>query len=143
MVCDVSTLHIGYIWSVVCFCTYRKTTFYFILSFCMYKNRIISWESPPPWCKGRALEFWSKGQRFDSWCRQLTKFLNLDENSWTPTKIIKKRGWDDNACLGVRNTSSIGAWPNSLDRRPPWHCIVSPLLQTNISNLLNYCALSI
>ena len=41
------------------------------------------------------------------------------------------RGWDDNACLGVRNTSSIGAWPNSLDRRPPWYCIVSPLLQTN------------
>jgi hypothetical protein len=41
------------------------------------------------------------------------------------------RRWDDNACLGVRNTSSIGAWPNSLDRRPPWYCIVSPLLQTN------------
>ena len=36
--------------------------------------------------------------------------------------ILKSRnlscwcGWDDNACLGVRNTSSIGAWPNSLDR---------------------------
>ena len=31
--------------------------------------------------------------------------------------------------------SSIGAWPNSLDRRPLWYCIVSPLLykQTNIS----------
>ena len=36
-------------------------------------------------------------------------------------------GWDDNACLGVRNT---WAWPNSLDRRRPWYCIVSPLLQT-------------
>ena len=23
-------------------------------------------------------------------------------------------GWDDNACLGVRNTCSIGAWPKSL-----------------------------
>ena len=54
-------------------------------------------------------------------------------------KIIKKRsfseaqkhwrGWDDNACLGVRNTSSIWAWHNSLDQRPPWYCIVSPLLQ--------------
>ena len=43
--------------------------------------------------------------------------------------IIKTRGWDDNACLGVRNTSSIGAWHNSLDRRPPWYHIVSPLLQ--------------
>jgi hypothetical protein len=38
--------------------------------------------------------------------------------------------WSDNACLGVRNTCSIGAWPNSIDRRPPWYCIVSPLLQT-------------
>jgi hypothetical protein len=32
--------------------------------------------------------------------------------------------WDDSA-------SSIGAWPNSLDWRPLWYCIVSPLLQTN------------
>ena len=32
-------------------------------------------------------------------------------------------GWDDNA--------RIGAWPNSLDRRLPWYCIVSPLLKTN------------
>ena len=44
---------------------------------------------------------------------------------------IKMRGWDDNACLGARNTSSIGAWPNSLDRRLPWYCIVYLLLQTN------------
>ena len=35
--------------------------------------------------------------------------------------IIEMRGRDDNACLGDRNTSSIGAWPNSLDRRPPGH----------------------
>jgi hypothetical protein len=27
--------------------------------------------------------------------------------------------WDDNACLWVRNTSSIGAWPNYLDRTLP------------------------
>ena len=40
--------------------------------------------------------------------------------------IIKICGWGDIACLGVRNTSSIGAWPNSLDRRPPWYCSVSP-----------------
>ena len=25
--------------------------------------------------------------------------------------------------LVVRNTSSIGAWPNSLDQRPTWYCI--------------------
>ena len=31
-------------------------------------------------------------------------------------------GWDDNACLGVRYYSSIGAWPNSRERRPPWYC---------------------
>ena len=37
----------------------------------------------------------------------------------------KHRGWDDNACLG---TCSIGAWHNSLDRRPSWY-LVSPLLQ--------------
>jgi hypothetical protein len=28
-------------------------------------------------------------------------------------------GWDDSTCLGVRNTSSIGAWPNFLNRRLP------------------------
>ena len=27
---------------------------------------------------------------------------------------------------GERNASSIGAWPNSLDRRLPKYCIVSP-----------------
>ena len=48
-------------------------------------------------------------------------------------------GWDDNACLGVRNTSSTGAWPNSLDRRLPWYCIVSPLLQTNKQTYLRHC----
>ena len=45
------------------------------------------------------------------------------------------RGWDDNACLGVRNTSSIGAWHNSLDRRLPWYCIVYPLLQNKRRDL--------
>ena len=39
--------------------------------------------------------------------------------------------WDDNAYLWVRNTNSIRDWPNSHDRRPPWYCTVSPLLQTN------------
>ena len=47
-----------------------------------------------------------------------------------PQNHNEDHGWDDNTCLGVRNTSSIGAWPNSLDRRPPWYFIVSPLLQT-------------
>ena len=55
--------------------------------------------------------------------------LSLSCSQYSQT--ICWRGWDDNACLGVRNTCSIGAWPNSLDRRPPWYCIVSPLLQTN------------
>ena len=36
--------------------------------------------------------------------------------------------WDDNAC-----TLTIGAWHNSLDRRPPWY-LVSPLLKTNKTN---------
>ncbi len=57
--------------------------------------------------------------------------LSLSCSQYSQT--ICWRGWDDNACLGVRNTSSIGAWPNSLDRRPLWYCIVSPLLQTNRS----------
>ena len=39
-------------------------------------------------------------------------------------------GWDDNVCLEFRNTCSLGAWPNSLDWRPLWYCIVSPMLQT-------------
>ena len=55
--------------------------------------------------------------------------LSLSCSQYSQT--ICWRGWDDNACLGVRNTSSIEAWPNSLDGRPPWYCIVSPLLQTN------------
>jgi hypothetical protein len=55
--------------------------------------------------------------------------LSLSCSQYSQT--ICWRGWDDNACLGVRNTSSIGALPNSLDRRPLWYCIVSPLLQTN------------
>ena len=46
--------------------------------------------------------------------------------------IIKICGWDDIACLGVRNTSSIGAWPNSLDQRQPWYYIVTPV--TNKQN---------
>ena len=35
-----------------------------------------------------------------------------------------------------RNTSSIGAWPNSLDWRPPKYCIVSPLLKKEKKNFL-------
>ena len=46
--------------------------------------------------------------------------------------IIKMCGWDDIVCLGVRNTSSIGAWPNSLDQRQPWYYIVTPF--TNKQN---------
>ena len=38
--------------------------------------------------------------------------LSLSCSQYSQT--ICWRGWDDNACLGVRNTSSIGAWPNSL-----------------------------
>ena len=45
------------------------------------------------------------------------------------SQTICLSGWDDNTCLGVRNTSSIGAWHNSFDWRPPWYCKVSPLLQ--------------
>ena len=56
--------------------------------------------------------------------------LSLSCSQYSQT--ICWRGWDDNACLGARNTCSIGAWSNSLDKRPPWYCIVSPLVQTNI-----------
>ena len=60
----------------------------------------------------------------------LKKLLIWMKNSRTRTKSYKKRcGWDDNACLGVTNTSSIGAGHNSLDLRLPWYCIVSPQLQ--------------
>jgi hypothetical protein len=48
--------------------------------------------------------------------------LSLSCSQYSQT--ICWRGSDDNTCPGVRNTSSIGAWPNSLDRRPPWYCIV-------------------
>ena len=55
--------------------------------------------------------------------------LSLSCSQYSQTICLSR--WDDNTCLGVRNTCSIGAWPNSLDWRPPWYCIVSPLLQTN------------
>ena len=55
--------------------------------------------------------------------------LSLSCSQYSQT--ICWRGWDDNACLGIGNTSSIGAWPNFLDRRLLWYCIVSSLLQTN------------
>jgi hypothetical protein len=57
--------------------------------------------------------------------------LSLSCSQYSQT--ICWHGWDDNPCLGVRNTSSIGAWPNSLDRIPPQYCIVSLLLQTKVN----------
>ena len=48
-------------------------------------------------------------------------YISLSCSQYSQT--ICWRGWDDNACL-VRNTCSIRAWPNSLDWRPPWYCIV-------------------
>ena len=59
---------------------------------------------------------------------QLSK-LSLSCSQYSQT--VCWRGWDDNACLGVRNTCSLGAWPNSLAWRPLWHSTVSPLLQKN------------
>ena len=47
-----------------------------------------------------------------------------------PNNYKKRKEWDDKARLEVRNTCSIGAWPNSLDWRPPWYWTVFPLLQT-------------
>ena len=44
--------------------------------------------------------------------------LSLSCSQYSQTICLS--GWDDNACLGVRNTCSIGAWPNTLDLRPPW-----------------------
>ena len=64
--------------------------------------------------------------------------LSLSCSQYSHCQTICLRGWDDNACLGVRNTCSIGAWPNSLDRIPPWYCTVSPLLQTRIKFLLQF-----
>ena len=58
--------------------------------------------------------------------------LSLSCSQYSQTICLS--GWDDNPCLGVRNTCSIGAWPNSLDRRPPWYFIVSPLLQKTKTN---------
>ena len=49
--------------------------------------------------------------------------LSLSCSQYSQT--ICWHGWDNNACLGVKNTSSIGAWPNSLDWRPPWYFISS------------------
>ena len=111
----------------------------------VYNQNLYFGSAPiPPWCRGESLDLWSKGQRFEPQHRQHENVINLDENSWSPTKIIRKRsfsktqkhwrGWHDNACLGVRNTSSIGAWHNSLNWRPPWYCIVSPLLQNRKRN---------
>ena len=56
--------------------------------------------------------------------------LSLSCSQYSQT--ICWQGWDHNACLGVRNTCSIGDWPNFLDWKPPWYCIVSPVLQTKL-----------
>ena len=47
----------------------------------------------PPWCRGGKLDLWSKGLWFEPRCRLLEKVVNLDENSWTPTKIIKREAF--------------------------------------------------
>ena len=43
----------------------------------------------------RALPLQSKSQWFDPRRWQLEKVVNLDENSWTPKKIIKKRSFSE------------------------------------------------
>ena len=58
--------------------------------------------------------------------------LSLSCSQYSQT--ICWRGWDYNACLGVRNSNIIEAWSNSLDRRPPWFCLVSPQLQKTKKN---------
>jgi hypothetical protein len=60
--------------------------------------------------------------------------LSLSCSQYSQT--ICWRGWDDNACLGVRN-NSIEAWPNFLVWSSLWYCIVSPLLQTNTRQQTN------
>ena len=65
--------------------------------------------------------------------------LSLSCSQYSQT--ICWRGWDDIVCLGVRNTSSKGAWPNSLDQRPPKYSIlysisaVSNSVQCRVSSL--------
>jgi hypothetical protein len=78
---------------------------------------------PGPWVEG---EHWTCNPRVSG---SIPIAGNLKKLLIWMKIIIEMHGWDDNACLGVRNTSSIGAWHNSLDLRPPWYCILSPLLQ--------------
>ena len=94
--------------------------------FCVPKYMYLAWESP--WCRGGSVGLVTQGSAVRSpapatWKSCLTGWKFMDSHKI----IIKTCGWDNNACLGVRNTSSIGAWPNSLDRRPPKYCIVYPL----------------
>ena len=56
-------------------------------------------------------------------------YRSLVSYSWY-SQTICWCGWDDDACLGVRNTRIV-AWVNFLVWSPPWYFIVSPLLQTN------------
>ena len=56
------------------------------------KKKTLCWT-----CKLPGLQVVTQVSRFDPRYRQLEKVVNLDENSWTPTKmIIKTSGWDDN-----------------------------------------------
>ena len=99
------------------------------------------------------------------WSKTIARVTKIQEHAYPPTFNLQDKicespknkiscsqysqtiflcGWDDNACLGVRNINRIEAWPNSLDQRPPRYCIVSPLLQTNtrinnISSTFNIC----
>ena len=66
--------------------------------------------------------------------------LSLSCSQYSQT--ICWRGWDDNACLGVRN-NSIGACPNFLVWSQPWYCIVSPLLQTQKKALAKWIMMNL
>ena len=72
---------------------------------------------------------WTKNWKVQSKSQREFCLNQKLESACLISQTICWRGWDDNACLGVGNTSSIGAWPNSLDRRQQWYCIVSPPLQ--------------
>ena len=73
----------------------------------------ICWQCPTvlPLHLKQTFPLWRTCQR----CEEPTGSTNTDASEMIMPALEK------------RNTSSIGAWPNSLDRRPPTYCIVTPL----------------
>ena len=111
----------------------KRTLWSRIKSTSFFSLIIIYNKGSPSWCKGGALDLWSKGQWFDPWRRQLEKEKSLfrwPSGCWATmsaavhlihvhfpivTYLCEKNtlakhkhwcGWADNTCLGEKSAAN-------------------------------------